>query len=147
MKKNLIPKNDIFSLFNLHKNLDDFFKDFDDFGNDVLKTSSTVKINFSENEKSYQVLADMPGVDKNDIFIDENDGNLTIAVERKGENKTEDKNYIHQEISYGKFERIVKLPNNIDKDNIKAKYKDGVLTITIPKKNVTEKTKNKITIE
>ena len=87
-----------------------------------------------ETEDSYVLKADLPGVNKKDIKIDVNDNTLTFKGERKFEEKTEKDNYVRVERSYGSFTKSFTLSDNVDTENIKASYKDGVLEITLAKK-------------
>ena len=79
------------------------------------------------------VKAELPGVDKKDINIDVKDHVLTLSGERSYENEVKDENYHHKERAYGKFSRSFRLPEGSDTDKIAAEYKDGVLTVEIPK--------------
>lgn len=87
-----------------------------------------------ENEGGYVLKADLPGMSKEDIKIDVNDGTLTIKGEKKLEEKTEKDNYVRVERSYGTFMRSFTLTDDVDTENIEATYKDGVLEITLTKK-------------
>lgn len=87
-----------------------------------------------ETEKSYVLKADVPGIKKEDIKIDVNGDTLTFRGEKKFEEKTEKDNYVRVERSYGSFTRSFTLSDNVDPENIKASYKDGVLEITLAKK-------------
>jgi HSP20 family protein len=78
------------------------------------------------------VKADLPGVDPKDVSISVTGNQLTIAGERKHEEKKEEKDYFYQEVQYGKFSRTMTLPDGVDADKIKANYKDGVLQVTMP---------------
>ena len=92
------------------------------------------KVDVFENDGSYVLKADLPGMKKEDIKIDVNDGILTITGEKKFEEKTEKDNYVRVERSYGSFTRSFTLTDNVDTENIAAAYKDGVLEITLAKK-------------
>jgi len=87
-----------------------------------------------ETEGSYVLKADLPGINKEDIKIDVNDNALTFKGEKKFEEKTEKDNYVRVERSYGNFTRSFTLSEDVDPENIKASYKDGVLEITLAKK-------------
>lgn len=91
-------------------------------------------VDIHETEDSFVVKADLPGVNKDDIQIDLNDNTITFKGERKFENKVSKDNYIRVERSYGTFVRSFTLPQNVDAEKIKAAYKDGVLELTLPKK-------------
>ena len=79
------------------------------------------------------ITAEVPGMKKEDIKVDFKEGALTIKGERKIEKKEDEENYTRIERSYGSFQRRIALPDNIDTNQIKGAYEDGVLKITIPK--------------
>ncbi len=101
-----------------------------------LKTDvyETPKVDVYETDDSYVLKADLPGLKKEDIKIDVNDNTLTFRGEKKIEEKTEKDNYVRVERSYGSFKRSFTLSDKVDSENIKAGYKDGVLEITLAKK-------------
>ncbi|WP_025270375.1 Hsp20/alpha crystallin family protein [Hippea sp. KM1] len=91
-------------------------------------------VDIYETKDSINIEVEAPGMKEEDIKINLENNTLTIYGERKFEKKEEGKNYYRMERSYGSFSRSFLLPDNVDVDAIKAKYKDGVLTITLPKK-------------
>ena len=118
------------------------FNDF--FANDwMTRTNATAPaINVIEDEKDYKVEVAAPGMNKDDFKVNVTDDNyLVLTVEKKNESKDEDKKrkYLRREFSYHKFEQSLALPEDVNKDEIKASVNDGVLTIDIPKVKVTEK--------
>ena len=106
------------------------------FGNDFLVPTKVFGNNFlvdlKETDTEYTITADLPGVDKENINLSYDNGNLTIGAKR--ENVVEDKkeNYVRQERSYGEFRRCFYM-NNIDDSAIDAKFNNGVLSIKAPK--------------
>lgn len=86
-----------------------------------------------EEDNRYVIKAEIPGVDKKDITLDVNDGVLTLKGERKHASEENKDNYYRREMAYGSFQRAFRLPGDVDADNIKADYKDGVLRIEVPK--------------
>ncbi len=78
------------------------------------------------------IKADLPGIDAKEVSISVSGNQLTIAGERKQEEKKEEKDYVYQEVAYGKFSRTMTLPEGVDADKVKANYKNGVLEITMP---------------
>lgn len=112
--------------YNVLRNLDNSFFDSE--------LSWSPKVNVAKKDDRYVVTVELPGVSKEDIDIDIKDDTLTIRGEKKVENKGEKKNYIRVERSYGKFERSFYLSDDVDKNSIKAAYKDGVLKIELKKK-------------
>lgn len=87
----------------------------------------------SEDHDNYYLNLDVPGVDKNDVKISYSNGNLVIKGERKDEKETKKSEYHRIERSFGKFFRSFTLPEKIKEDKIEAKFKDGALSIVIPK--------------
>ena len=92
-------------------------------------------INVKESEKAYTVELAAAGMKKEDFNVNINDeGNLIIKMEKKHEQK-EDKNsrYLRREFSYSKYEQTLILPDDVKKEDIKARVEDGVLTVELPK--------------
>ena len=117
--------------------LDDIFDDF------TISKSDNMKCDIYELEGDYHIEMDIPGFDKNDISIEAKNGYLTVTAEKNSENNEDNKNYIRRERSYGKYERSFYL-GELDSDNIEAEFKEGMLKITVPKK---EEIENKKVIE
>jgi HSP20 family protein len=85
-------------------------------------------------EKDYMsVVAELPGMNKEDVKVLVEDGVLTISGERKTETEKNEANYLRSELSYGSFSRSFTLPDHLDTDKIAADYRNGILTVTIPK--------------
>lgn len=111
---------------------DDFFgapyfdNSFGSFGTDI-----------SDEGSSYKLTADLPGFEKGDIHIDVKNDMLTVSAERHSEVEDKDKKgkFVRQERSYGSYKRSFSL-GDVDADKIAAKYDNGVLTLTLPKKEV-----------
>ena len=101
------------------------------------KASATAPaINVKETDKAYIVELAAAGMKKEDFHVHINDdGTLIIKMERKDEQKEEDKSarYLRREFSYSKFEQTLILPDDVEKDQIKARVEHGVLTVELPK--------------
>ena len=101
------------------------------------KASATAPaINVKETDKAYIVELAAPGLKKEDFNVHINDeGNLLIKMEKKEETRDEDKSarYLRREFSYTKFEQTLILPDDVEKDQIKARVEYGVLTVELPK--------------
>jgi HSP20 family protein len=110
-----------------------------DFDGDLDFDSSLVvpEANIIENTKDYRVEIAAPGLEKKDFNVTVQDGMLTISAEKKEEKKEDTKNYRRREFSYNSFSRSFTLPDNLLADKIDAKYENGVLRLTLPKKEVT----------
>jgi HSP20 family protein len=90
-------------------------------------------VDIEENNESILVRAEIPGMTKDDIKVSVQGNMLTIMGERKQESETKNKTYHRVERSYGKFSRMITLPTDVEADKVKANYKDGILSITLPK--------------
>lgn len=93
----------------------------------------TPKADVLEDKDKYLISIEAPGLKKEDAKLTVNNNILTISGEKKDEKKVEKKNYLFQELSYGKFERSFTLPDGVEADKIDAEIKNGLLEITIPK--------------
>src|SRR5215467_15142681 len=91
-------------------------------------------VDIYEGEHELVVKADLPDVKPEELDIRVENNILTIRGERKFEKKVDEKNYLRVERSYGSFARSFSLANTVNSEAIKADYKDGVLTLTIPKR-------------
>lgn len=141
---NLVPFNRrILGGFNSDFNsmLDDFFKD------SPLRRldRDTFKVDVASNENEYIVEAELPGIAKEAVSLDYNDGRLVIAVTEESENTNEGKNYIHKERRVSSASRSVYLAD-ASQDDIKAKLENGILSIIVPKQTQESKS-SKISIE
>ena len=93
----------------------------------------TPALDVYEDKDNFVVKAELPGMKKEDIEVSLHDGSLSISGERKAETKHEDAEVYRAERFFGRFQRTVTLPTAVAADKVKAAYKDGVLTITLPK--------------
>jgi HSP20 family protein len=87
-------------------------------------------------DKEYTISIEVPGVDEKDIRLELSDTTLTIRGEKKRDHEEKDKDYYRIERSYGSFQRVLSLPDDADQDGIKAKFKKGVLNITVPRREL-----------
>lgn len=99
------------------------------------------RVDVSETEKQYQITAEIPGIKKEDVKISIEDHVLTVRGERKEEKEEKGRKFHRVERYFGTFSRSFDLPQDIDEDHIDATFKDGLLTLEIPKKEM-EKTKS-----
>lgn len=132
----LTTRRPVGNLYNVHNEIGKMFDDL--FGSNGTETdgdrvSWTPKVDISETESSYEVYTDLPGVLKDDVQVSVTDNLLTIKGEKHQKQETENKNFHRVERRYGTFQRSFTLPRHVDTGNIKADYKDGILTLTIPK--------------
>ena len=87
----------------------------------------------SETDKEIQLELEIPGIDKKDIKVEVKDNTLTISGERTEAKDEEGTDYSRRERRYGKFERSFGLPDTVESDKVSAKYKNGILTLTLQK--------------
>ena len=126
-------------LSNINKRMKKFCADFDEsfftdpFFRNFNTSVFTPKVDVTEDQNNLYVTADLPGVDKKDVKVNVVGDVLTISGEKKTEQRDENKNYYRIERSGGSFSRNFTLPAEIIMDKIGAEFKDGVLTITLPK--------------
>lgn len=127
------------------------FNDFFDTDWMTKANATAPAINVIEDEKAYHVEVAAPGMTKDDFNIHlSEDNTLVISMEKKCENKEEDKKskkYLRREFSYTKFEQSLILPDDVDKEKIAANVVNGVLTITLPKLEPEAKAKQNRAIE
>jgi HSP20 family protein len=93
----------------------------------------TPALDMHEDKDNIIVHAELPGMKKEDIDISLHEGCLSISGERKSEKEHKDAEVYRSERFVGRFQRTVSLPSAVDAEKVKASYKDGVLTITLPK--------------
>ena len=85
-------------------------------------------------DKTYTVSVEVPGVDEKDVKVEISNDTLTIRGEKKQETEEKDKNFYRMERSYGSFQRVLSLPEDADQEGVSAIFKNGVLTVTLPRK-------------
>ena len=87
----------------------------------------------SEEKQSYEISAELPGVEEKDVSITLQDHVLTVSGEKKSERKEEKKDYSMSERRYGSFRRSFRVPDDVDEEKISAKFDKGVMTVVLPK--------------
>lgn len=125
------PLTDLDSLF------DDFFSGFGLVPLRSLSENAPAafrpSINVSESEKEYKVSAELPGLDEKDVKVEMEENVLMIHGEKKEEKKEENEHWHHYEHSYGSFQRVIPFQHKVDEGKVKADFKKGILTVTLPK--------------
>jgi len=116
--------------------LSDFFDDDRFFTSPWMKGQSVPAVNIKENEKNYEVEVAAPGYQKGDFEIALEQGLLTISAEKKQEMEKKEDNYTRREFGYTSFSRSFNLPTNTSEEDVKASYENGVLRLTISKKEI-----------
>jgi HSP20 family protein len=123
----------------------DFRRDFDEVFNRFLNWRSpqeeqnllegfvpAIETSIDKDGKKFQCHVMLPGVDPKDVNIQVQGNTLNISGERSTSRETKESDYLHREITYGSFQRLVELPEGVDKDKLNAEYRNGILEITAP---------------
>ncbi len=92
------------------------------------------KLDIAGGDEHYLVTVELPGVDEKDVHLELRGDCLIIKGEKKNEHEEKGKDYYRMERSYGSFQRVLSLPEDVDSSGIKAAHKAGVLTVTLPRK-------------
>jgi len=125
-------------LVNLRDDMDRLFNTF--FGRPPEETEGfwSPTVDIEEDSENYLAKAELPGIKKEDIKISVRGNLLTLSGERKHISEMKNKTFHRIERSFGKFSRTIALPSDVDSDKVKAAYKDGILTVTLPKPESTK---------
>ncbi len=126
------------------------FFEFEPFSLKVFDESDffrTPLVNVTEDEKGYQMTAELPGLEKGDLEITIHDGTLEIKGERKEEHEEKKDGYVRKEYSSSSYYRSFKLPENVDEEKIDATLDKGMLKLDMPKKELKEKESKKIEVK
>ena len=140
LSKNIPIKrdDDRFPLTRLQNDMNRVFDRFlDDFRISAFQDrglSTFPKIDVRETKKDVLVTAELPGLEVKDIDIRLTDNVLTLSGEKKQESKHEEEDYYHMECAYGSFNRSISLPSEVESDNVKAEFKNGILKISMTKR-------------
>ncbi len=127
----------------LRSNFPEFFDTDRFFDTPIFKSEWQPAVNIKENDDSFEIEVAAPGLTKKDFNVTMDEGVLTISSEKKEEKEEKEENYTRKEFSYSSFRRSFALPENVDKDKIKARYDDGILNVTLQKNAVVTKEKAK----
>lgn len=124
----------------LHREMDRLFDSLwsDDLRSSLLsgdwsRMEITPQLDVAEDDKSFSVKVDLPGMDEKDVDITLSDRVLTIRGKKEEEKETKEKDYYRRERAYGSFRRSIEIPAAVDSSRIDASFKKGVLTIDLPK--------------
>lgn len=129
-------RDDLHPLLSLHREMNRLFDDvFRGFGapsfGGLGRGFDWPNIELGETDQDIRVTAELPGLDEKDVELTVEDGVLTLRGEKRSEVDDQDRGY--SERSYGRFERRIGLPRGIEKDKVSATFRNGVLTVTLPK--------------
>lgn len=126
--------------------MEDFFN-ADFFNKPLLNSDFLPAVNIRDEEGSYELEMSAPGFKKEDFKITSEDGLLTISAETKNEYEEDNRNYTKREFSCSSFSRSFSLPDNIEEDQVKANYVNGLLNISLKKTPRSLHTKKEISVE
>jgi len=121
---------------------DDFFKPWNEwFDNGGLwgRVMNIPAVNITENKDEYKVALAVPGMKKDDFNIDIDGNMLTISSEKEETKEEKDKKFTRKEYNFSSFSRSFTLPDEVNKEKIEAKYEDGVLKLSLPRKEELKK--------
>ncbi|MCK6481363.1 MAG: Hsp20/alpha crystallin family protein [Planctomycetes bacterium] len=116
------------------EDLDQFFNDFWRTGASAEASLLSPAIDVAENEGALTVSAELPGLERKDIDLTVKDGVLMLRGEKRMEEESRDRKYHRIERRYGSFYRALALPDTVDADRVDAAFRNGVLTVTLPKR-------------
>lgn len=150
--RNRRPRLSPFPIFDtgFNKVFEDWVRDFDSAPKGPrLKEKGvfTPRLNLIENEKSFEVSVELPGIKEEDVQLFIEEGVLRVHGEKKSEHQEEKKNIYHVERRYGSFQRALTLPSGIDEEKIEATFDKGVLKIRLPKFEAAKKEVRKIPVK
>ena len=112
---------------------------------DVGRYNWAPSVDVSETDDGFEVRAELPGVSKDDLHVSVKDNLLTLSGEKRQEKVDDTHNYRRVERQYGSFQRRFTIPSEVETDDIKADFSDGVLTLFIPKPEATKPTEIPVT--
>jgi len=131
---NLRPRD----LFDFRRDFDEVFHRFLDWRspqegqNSIEGFIPAIETSIDQDGKKFRCQVMLPGVDPKDVNIQVQGHTLSISGERSTSRETKESDYLHREITYGSFQRLLELPEGVDKDKLSAEYRNGMLEITAP---------------
>lgn len=121
--------------------------DVDPFLRGELSLAKAPAVDIAEKEKEYEITAELPGMEEKNIDVKFANGMLTIKGEKKEEKEEKEKDYYLSERRFGSFQRSFTVPEGVDTDKIDASFKNGVLTVILPKSKEAQKREQNIEIK
>ena len=123
------------------------FFDTAPFGRGEQGWMTTPHADVAETDKGYEIAAELPGMDEKNIEVKVANGVLSIKGEKQEEKEEKDKDYHMRERSFGSFQRSFQVPDGVDLDKIECSFKNGLLTVTLPKTAQAQKAAKKIEVK
>ena len=121
--------------------------DIEPFRRGEISWGKVPAVDVAETANGYEITAELPGIEEKNVEVKYADGTLTIKGEKKDEKEEKKENYYLSERSYGSFQRSFRVPEGVDPDKVEASFKNGVLTVTLPKTPVAQKKEKRIEIK
>ena len=109
--------------------------------------SYSPRIDVKESEAAYEISAELPGLEEKDVEVTVADGILSLKGEKSAEQEVQDNNYYRKERVYGSFERSFHLPDEVEADKVEANFKNGVLTVGLPKSEEAKSVVHKVEVK
>lgn len=133
----------------MNRMFDDFFRgsDLSPFEPGRVLETFSPSVDIREGENEITVKAELPGMDEKDIEVSLTDNGLTIKGEKRAEKEEKGKDYWRRETSYGSFHRVIPLPAGLNADKVDARFKNGVLSVTLPRLEAAKAKEKKIAIK
>lgn len=104
-------------------------------------------VDIAETAQGYEITAELPGIDEKNVEVKYANGTLTIKGEKKDDRQEKQENYYLSERNYGAFQRAFRVPDGVDPDKVEASFRNGVLTVKLPKTPEAQKTEKRIEIK
>jgi HSP20 family protein len=141
IKKDLVSYDPLDRFFDIREDFDNVMRNFlRGFTSPVSSRGVFPLADAKEDEDKYTITVEVPGIDRKDLKITIKENSLLVEGEKKEETKEEKESYLRVERSYGSFRRAFNFASELDAKKVNAEFKDGILTVTLPK---TEKEKPK----
>jgi len=121
--------------------------DVEPFWHGEISWGKAPAVDLVEKEKSYEITAELPGMDESNVTVSFSDGKLTIKGEKKEEKEEQKKDFYLSERRYGTFQRMFYVPEGVDADKIEASFKNGVLTVSLPKTPAAQQKQRQIAVK
>ena len=133
----------------MHEEMDRIFNEFMPNASEAggFNAGTLASIDLSETDDALELKADLPGMEEKDLNVTLRNGAVTISGERKYESEETKKNFYRAERAYGSFSRSVPLPCEVDEERVEAHFKNGVLTVRLPKSATEKENQRRIDIK
>ncbi|MGB6295781.1 MAG: Hsp20/alpha crystallin family protein [Rivularia sp. (in: cyanobacteria)] len=123
----------MWSLDQMQRQMNRLMERFMSSGNGGSALNYIPSAEMEETAEEIKLKLEIPGMEAKDLNVDVTENSVSISGERKSETKTEEKGMVRSEFNYGRFERKIPLPAHVQNDKVQAEYKDGILTLNLPK--------------